>query len=71
MTAAFQHSEAARVGSIIYTEVVLALLWGYMFFSETITNGTIVGIVIILTSALLCSNIGKTRKAVTLSAGKH
>lgn len=65
MTAAFQQSEAARVGSIIYTEVLLALLWGYLFFSETIGNGTIVGIVIILSSALLSSNVLKLGKSIS------
>lgn len=53
MTKAFQHSETNLIAPLKYMEVVFSILFGFLFFGDSYTHLTLLGVGLILTGLIV------------------
>lgn len=61
MIKAFQMEEAVKISNLNYTSIVYALVLGYLFFGETLSVSTCIGIFVVLTGVFLNVNFNIIR----------
>lgn len=53
MTLSYQHANLGKIASLNYLGVIYAIIFGYFFFDEQLSNYSLIGILIILVAVIL------------------